>query len=214
MKSKQYVMSEIVAMSLVVATLGSARPASAQDTPPPETVAIPGTLQSELGCSGDWQPDCDKTFLTYDAEDDVWQGAFEVQPNNDQDKKGPRYKAALNGSWGENYGRNATPGGADIPLAVTQPTLVKFYYDHKTHWVADNFNQVIATARGTFQSELGCKQDNDPACLRSWLQDPEGDGTYSFATRQLPPGTYTVELGINEAMAALTGDLRQLFLIF
>lgn len=186
-------------VALLLATLGPTPLARADDTPPPATVAIPGTLQSELGCSGDWMPDCDKTFLTYDAEDDVWQGVFEVQPDNDQDKKGPRYKAALNGSWGENYGKNASPGGADIPLAVIQPTLVKFYYDHKTHWVADSFNQVIATATGTFQSELGCKQDNDPGCLRSWMQDSQGSGLLFFTSTVIPPGDYEVKVDINES---------------
>ena len=93
----------------------------ALQTAPPEKVVIAGTHQSELGCSGDWQPDCDKTALVYDAEDDVWQGTFEIQPKNDQDGKGMRYKAALNGSWGENYGQKAQQGGADIPLVVDAP---------------------------------------------------------------------------------------------
>jgi len=29
---------------------------------------------------------------------------------------------------------------------------------------------------GSLQSELGCPGDWDPACLRSWLQDPSGTG--------------------------------------
>jgi len=32
---------------------------------------------------------------------------FSGGTHNDQDKKGPRYKVALNGSWDENYGQNA-----------------------------------------------------------------------------------------------------------
>jgi pullulanase-type alpha-1,6-glucosidase len=172
----------------------------ADHTPQPEKVVVPGTHQSELGCSGDWQPDCEKTALVYDEEDAVWQGTFEIQPKNDQDGKGPRYKVALNGSWGENYGQKAQPGGADIPLVVDQPTPVKFYYDHTSHWVADNFNSTILVATGDFQSELGCQQDNDPACLRSWLQDPEGDGLYTFATTQIPAGTYQVIFAVNESL--------------
>src|SRR3970040_2354770 len=105
-------------------------------------------------------PSCEATFLTYDAEDDVWQGTFIIQPNDDQDKKGPRYKAALNGGWGENYGANAVQGGPDIPLIVSESTQVKFYYDHKTHWVTDNFNSLIITAVGDFQTELGCAADS------------------------------------------------------
>jgi pullulanase-type alpha-1,6-glucosidase len=167
--------------------------------PQPSLVVIPGTLQSELGCSGDWQPDCAQTALAFDEEDGVWQGAFLIQPNNDQDKKGARYKVALNGSWSENYGQKAQGGGADIPLLVTAPTEVKFYYDHSTHWATDNFNTVIAVAMGNFQSKLGCKQDDDPGCLRSWMQDPDGTGTYAFSTNTLPPGDYEVKVAINES---------------
>jgi pullulanase len=174
-------------------------PALAIDnTPNPSTVTIAGTMQSELGCSADWMPSCDKTFLTYDAEDDVWEGTFKVTPNNDQDKKGPRYKVALNGKWDENYGLNASRGGADIPLVVTASMQVKFYYDHKTHWVTNNFNTPIVIAVGDFQTQLGCKNDNDAGCLRSWLEDPEGDGSFTFVTYALKKGTYNVTLALNE----------------
>ena len=61
-------------------------------------------------------------------------------------------------------------------------TSVKFYYDHKSHWVTDNQTSVIAVAPGSFQSELGCPGDWQPDCLRSWLQDPDGDGIYTFET--------------------------------
>ena len=76
----------------------SASVSQAQSDTNPESVNIPGTHQDELGCSSEWQPDCENTLLTYDEEDDVWQGTYEIQPANDADKKGPRYKATLNGS--------------------------------------------------------------------------------------------------------------------
>lgn len=40
--------------------------------------------------------------------------------------------------------------------------------------MTDSQNSVIATAPGSFQSELGCSGDWQPDCLRSWLQDPDG----------------------------------------
>jgi pullulanase-type alpha-1,6-glucosidase len=173
--------------------------------PQPDKVVIPGTHQSELGCSGDWQPDCDLTALTYDAEDDVWQGTFLIQPGNDQDAKGPRYKVALNGSWAENYGRGAQAGGADIPLVVDRPTEVKFYFDYKTRWVTENFNSRIVVAIGDFQTQLGCARNDDPGCLRSWLQDPDGDGLYTFITRALKAGDYRVQAALNESLDEVYG---------
>jgi pullulanase-type alpha-1,6-glucosidase len=187
----------LLAMLISSSTAVLAAP-SASDTPDPETVGLPGTHQDELGCSGDWQPGCEITLLTYDAEDGVWQGTFEIQPGNDDDKNGPRYKAAINGTWDENYGRNASRGGADVPLVVTAATQVKFYYDHETHWVTDNYNTPILVATGDFQQQLGCAANDDAGCLRSWLQDPDGDGGFALVTKALKAGDYTVTLTQNE----------------
>ncbi|MDX1614281.1 MAG: pullulanase-type alpha-1,6-glucosidase [Candidatus Promineifilaceae bacterium] len=159
----------------------------------PASVTIAGNLQDELGCSGDWQADCAATHLSYDAGDDVWQERFNVPAGNWE------YKATLNDSWDENYGAGAEQNGPNIALSLADATDVKFYYDHKTHWVTDNVNSVIATVPGSFQSELGCPGDWDPGCLRSWLQDADGDGLYAFETDALPAGDYEAKVAHNEA---------------
>ena len=64
----------------------------------PDFVTIPGTIQSQLGCPGDWQPDCEATFLALEEGDDVWQGTFELAAGEYE------YKVAINQSWDENYG--------------------------------------------------------------------------------------------------------------
>lgn len=61
------------------------------------SVNIPGSFQSGLGCPGDWDPACGAIFLSYDANDDVWQGVFSGSPAGSW-----QYKAALNGDWIEN----------------------------------------------------------------------------------------------------------------
>src|SRR4051812_25279452 len=155
------------------------------------SVTIAGDLQSHVGCSSDWDPSCTATFLSYDANDDVWQRAFNVPGGN------WNYKAALNASWDVNYGLHASPGGANIPLNLGAATNVKFYYDNKTHWATDNVNSVIATVPGSYQSKIGCSSDWDPGCLRSWLEDPAGSGTYSF-TVAIPQGNYEAKVAINE----------------
>jgi glucan 1,4-alpha-glucosidase len=180
-------------LGLTAAALVVLPAATASHTPSPSSVTIAGSLQSELGCPGDWQPDCSATHLTYDAGDDVWQRAFSLPVGSYE------YKAALNDSWTENYGRNAQRDGANIPLALSADAGVKFYYDHKSHWVTDNKGSVIAVAPGSFQSELGCPGDWDPGCLRSWLQDPDGDGIHSFETTALPAGSYETKVAINES---------------
>ena len=127
--------------------------------------------------------------------DDVWQGTFDDLPAGDYE-----YKAPLNDSWDENYGLHAVQGnGANIPLNLPDVTSVKFYYDHKSHWITDNQGSTIAVAPGSFQSELGCSGDWDPGCLRSWLQDIDGDGIYTFETTALPAGSYEGKVAINES---------------
>jgi glucoamylase len=164
---------------------------AATATPNPTSVTIAGSLQSEAGCASDWDPACATTHLTYDATDDVWQGSFLLPAGSYE------YKAALNNSWDENYGLNAVSNGANIP--VTAPGgNVKFYYDHKTHWVTDSTHPVPVAA-GSFQSELGCPGDWDPTCLRSWLEDPDGDGIATFQTTALPAGSYDAKVALGES---------------
>ena len=167
--------------------------ATASHTPNPTSVTVAGSLQTELGCPGDWQPECGATHLGYDSQDDVWQGTFFVPAGNWE------YKAPLNDNWSENYGAGAQPNGPNIPLSLGSAQNVKFYYDHKSHWITSSRNSVIAVAPGSFQSELGCSGDWDPSCLRSWLQDADGDGTYTFQTTALPAGNYEAKVAINES---------------
>jgi glycosidase len=181
----------LVAACIVASTAGVAGlpgPAGAA----PTAVTIAGSLQNELGCPGDWDPACAATHLEFDADDGVWQATFAVPAG------GFEYKAALDGAWAENYGRGAVRDGPNIPLIVDPAGPVKFFYDHATHWVTDNVNSVIATAPGSFQSELGCAADWDPACLRSWLQDPDEDGIGRLTVTDLPRGNYEFKVAIDE----------------
>ena len=84
----------ISCLSIVILISGviSPTPAFADHTSDPTTVTIAGSLQSELGCPGDWQPECASTHLAYDAGDGAWQATFSVPSGNWE------YKAALNGN--------------------------------------------------------------------------------------------------------------------
>ncbi|HVL52997.1 MAG TPA: alpha-amylase family glycosyl hydrolase, partial [Vitreimonas sp.] len=167
-------------------------PALASHTGAPTSVTIAGSLQNELGCPGDWQPECASTHLTYDASDTVWQATFGVPAGNYE------YKAALNGTWAENYGANAASNGPNIALTVGDANATKFYYSHATHWVTSSRNATIATAAGSFQDEIGCPGDWQPDCLRSWLQDADGDGIYTYSSTAIPAGNYEFKVALNE----------------
>src|SRR4029078_3888030 len=135
----------------------------------------------------DWQPECARAQLALDPADGIWKGSFAVPDGSYE------YKAALNNAWTENYGAGGLPGGANIPYTTTGGT-VSFYYDHGTHWVTSSAQGPIVTAPGSFTSELGCPGDWAPECMRSWLQDPDGDGVFTFSTTDIPAGAYEVKV--------------------
>ncbi|HEX6248585.1 MAG TPA: alpha-amylase family glycosyl hydrolase, partial [Nocardioidaceae bacterium] len=94
----------------------------------PDHVAMPGSHNSEIGCSGDWMPACDDAQLSLDPKDEIWKGTVDVPAGEYE------YKAAIDKSWDENYGDKGVPGGANIPLRVPGGP-VSFFYDHATHYI-------------------------------------------------------------------------------
>ncbi|MFU8833545.1 MAG: hypothetical protein ACNA7J_15515, partial [Wenzhouxiangella sp.] len=100
-----------VTLALFLLLVAAPSAALASDIPEPDQVVIAGSFQSELGCPGDWQPDCAATELEFDAEDGVWQRVFTIPAGSWE------YKAPLNGTWDINFGANATRDGPDIPLS-------------------------------------------------------------------------------------------------
>ncbi len=92
----------------------------------PDTVTLVGSLQAELGCPGDWQPDCSVTFLE-NMGDTLWFGSFAIPAGSYE------IKIAINGSWDENYGAGGAQDGPNIPLQVVEDQSVDFYYDHSSH---------------------------------------------------------------------------------
>jgi len=55
-------------------------------------------------------------------------------------------------------------------------------------------DEVVITAPGSFQSELGCPGDWAPDCTLSQLQDPDGDGVYTLTTTAIPAGQYETKV--------------------
>ncbi|WP_428820220.1 pullulanase-type alpha-1,6-glucosidase [Microbulbifer sp. MCCC 1A16149] len=190
----------LLAASLLSHAIFDANRAQASDTPNPTMVGIPGNLQEAIGCPGNWQPDCPITQLTYDASDDKWQGTLTVPAGNWE------YKAALNGGWDENYGANGYRNGANIGLQLGESRAVKFYYDHESHWITSNVNSTIATVAGNFQNALGCPGNWQPDCLRSWMQDSDGDGIYTLLTTEIPAGSYEFKVALNEGWSESYGN--------
>ena len=171
--------------------------------PLPSKVVIAGTFQNELGCTngwgGDWEPDCMATMLYYNSSTGLWSSTITVPAGCQQ------YKVTINGSWGENYGENGVPGGANIQLYVPVSGPVTFTYDHTTHLVtttpyASGFKPECTTVTlpGSFQTEAGCTGDWDPSCNKTNL-------TYN-SSKDLYEGDITLPAGCYEYKVVHNGD--------
>jgi len=95
----------------------------------PDEVALPGTVNSVMGCGEDWAPWCDQAQMTLDPVTATWSITVDL-PAGDYE-----FKVALNRSWDENYGAAGARDGTNIPLILTADSMVTFTYDNETHLV-------------------------------------------------------------------------------
>lgn len=181
--------------AMILTSVGVSVPTAAAA---PAVVTLVGDLQSELGCAGDWDPACPDSALGYDADDDVWRGDFALPAGTWE------YKVAIDGSWAVNYGAGGALNGGNLSLTLDTPTTVTFLYSERTHWVRTT-QTPVAVAVGSFQSELGCPGDWQPDCLRSWLQDPDGDGVADYTVTGLPAAAYEAKVAIGESWSVNYG---------
>ncbi|PRZ06937.1 pullulanase-type alpha-1,6-glucosidase [Isoptericola sp. CG 20/1183] len=156
--------------------------------PEPEIdmVTVPGSHNSEMGCAGDWTPDCEGARLTERA-DGVWSGTFDVPAGEYE------YKVALNGSWDVNYGAGGVQGGANATYTHDGGEIT-FFWDPASKDFSSTAQGPIVTLPGSYQDQVGCPAAWAPDCLATWLKDPDGDGTYTWSTDALDGGAYETKV--------------------
>ncbi|MFL6027638.1 MAG: alpha-amylase family glycosyl hydrolase, partial [Friedmanniella sp.] len=120
-RSTAWLAAVVLAAPLALTTL----PVLPAQAAPERTVTLAGSLQSELGCPGDWQPDCTATDLTKDPSGSTWSRTITVPAGSYE------YKVAIDHSWGESYGPDG--GSANGPLTVAGDTRLTVVYDDQTH---------------------------------------------------------------------------------
>jgi pullulanase len=74
---------------------------------------VPGSYQSEIGCSGDWDPGCFRSWLQDVNETSIYSFSTGAIPAGSYEAK-----VALNGSWDVNYGAGGVQNGANIAFTV------------------------------------------------------------------------------------------------
>src|SRR5690606_18647094 len=150
-------------------------------------VSVPGSFNSEAGCPGDWQPDCDAVQMEEQAGG-VWRLSVANLAAGDY-----AYKVAVEKSWNENYGAGGASGGSDIVLKHAGGAIT-FYFDSRTKNIWSTADGPVITLPGSLQSELGCPGDWQPECLATMMFDRNRDGIFQYTTDDLPTGSYEVKV--------------------
>ncbi|NLE97841.1 MAG: hypothetical protein GX596_07610, partial [Propionibacterium sp.] len=87
------------------------------------TVTLVGSLQDELGCPGDWQPECADTQLGVVNGGSTYAGTFDVPAGSWE------FKVALDGTWDESYPADS------VALTIEGPAALDFTFDLATQAV-------------------------------------------------------------------------------
>lgn len=162
------------------------------DAPQPTSVTVAGSLNVPMGCA-EWSPDCQQAMMALDPADKIWRLTVNLPAGQYE------YKAALNGGWDENYGKDGQFNGQNIVLDHPGGP-VTFRYDNSTHLITAVYASQqpgAVSAPGSLNSELGCTADWDPACDQAQLTLDPADLVWKLSVADLPAGTYEFKAALN-----------------
>ena len=160
----------------------------------PTTVSVAGSLNTELGCTEDWQPSCEKAFLTFEPAHRLWQLNVPNLPAGTYE-----FKAALNGTLDENYGAGGEPSGPNVVFDHAGGA-VTFLYDHATNMISAltaGQQPAAVSVAGSLNSELGCEGDWMPHCSQAQLTLDPSDGIWKLVVPDLAAGDYEFKAAID-----------------
>jgi hypothetical protein len=92
-------------------------------------VTTPGSMQSELGCAGDWDPGCLRSWLEDTDDDSIYTMTTSALAAGDYEMK-----ATINESWDVNFGAGGAVNGPNIGFTVHKGyTPVTLRFVESTH---------------------------------------------------------------------------------
>ncbi|HMQ65259.1 MAG TPA: pullulanase-type alpha-1,6-glucosidase [Arachnia sp.] len=145
----------LIAATALIGGLLPATPAAAATS----AVTLVGSLQTELGCTQDWQPACEASSLTDADGDGVWTSEFLV-PAGDWE-----FKIAINQAWDESYGLD----GGNYPLKLAAEQTLQFSFDDRT-------KRVNLAATGL----PGAYTEADDVLIQAPFRDPGAGNSFYF----------------------------------
>jgi hypothetical protein len=178
----------LVASGLTAAGTGAAlAPPAAAATD--RQIVLAGDLQDELGCTSDWQTDCEQTRLASTGEEDIYSLEVEVPAGTWE------FKAARDGGWEDAIG----DGEDNYVLTLAAPTTIAFTVDD---------------AAGRLSIDLpGLAGDYDPATDDALVQTPHrdagaGENFYFVLTDASPTATPPTTRAASRATASRPASTR------
>ena len=102
-------------------------------------IVLCGDLQTLGGAGAKWAPSDMATKMTA-GDHGFYTFTIKNMPAGTYN-----YKIAINGSWAENYGLGGIADGANVAMTLDQPETVTFYYNDKTHRIADSHSYKMLT---------------------------------------------------------------------
>ncbi|KOR93301.1 amylopullulanase [Geobacillus stearothermophilus ATCC 12980] len=160
----------------------------------PRTITLVGNLQDELGHTAEWDPGALATRM-HDEGNGLYTFTGTLPAGTYE------YKIAVNGSWDENYGAGGR-NGANLVLKLDRQTEVTFYYNDRTHAIADStWYTAIAKEKqprlvGTVLPAIGYERESNgwtPGTSTTLLTDDDFDSVYTFKA-QVPKGSYEYKI--------------------
>lgn len=115
---------------------------------PVRKATLVGSLQDELGASGDWDPSLSESDLTYYGNNIYYKEGNLVAGDYE-------YKVAIDHGWDEAYYTN------NIPLSLASDQTVAFLFNDGTKRITDSLGHTL-TLTGSLQMALGAGSDWAP----------------------------------------------------
>ncbi|MBT2516684.1 pullulanase-type alpha-1,6-glucosidase [Streptomyces sp. ISL-90] len=167
------------------------------------TVTLPGSFQSEVGCPGDWQPECLASLMQDGDKDGVYTWSTSSIPDGSYE-----VKVAHGLNWDENYGVGGAPGGANYTFTAEGGKLIEFRYTIATHVL-----EIVVTdppLAGAGQSRAHWVSEDTlawPAELlggasadsATWTLEHSADATLAAAEGAVTGGGEPIELTLDPA---------------
>ncbi len=146
MKRKQrMILSLVTLLGLILQLFSGLLTSRVAAESAPKQVVLVGTLQTELGSGGDWDPSSSKTQMDYQGD-----GLYIFTGTLPAGKY--EYKIAIGGNWDENYGDGGVLGGSNIELNLIEEREVTFSYNDNTHAISDSTQLEPAIKKATIDS--------------------------------------------------------------